>query len=156
MVEPVPKLPEGAPSGRIGGSDVGDESADQGVGHVGPEGIAAEVVFGSEERGQHLGVGVAVGAGQGQQVERIEAIALACGQPAGIEENDSVSHVAAAPGGDAAQLGFQIDGDDRAGIGEQVRDEGASAFAGAGHAAGQERGIALVEDGRVIGRQHQV
>jgi hypothetical protein len=119
---------EVAADGGFGRGDVEDEPGEQRGGLVVPESGLPSPGGQDEEVGEGGGVGVA-GLGVGfDEIERVHGRVGGAGQAEGVEGDDA-AEAAAVARGDGVVFALQIQDDDRAGMGEEVGDDGVDPLA---------------------------
>ena len=100
-----------------------------------------------QQRRQHLRVAADVRAGQRQQVQGVQAVAPRRHEAEGVQDDDLLPHFAAAATRHLKKLALDVHDDDRAGIGQEVRNENAPALARAGRRTGDEVRVPVVGHG---------
>ena len=154
--EDGPELAHGASLGRQTG-DIDQQAAEQLARCFCPMGI----VLGAGRDHEHLGHG----AGEGDDVrivrvegiEPVHAVAGRARDAEGIDEKNVLAGIAAGAGGDGIVLALEVEDEGRARIIEEVRDDGADAFTGAGGRTGEDVAVlpkATIRKGAGVPRSH--
>ena len=113
------QFPRGVVPMRVAGRAIGDHQ------HIGQSGGAAD----------HIGIGGI------ERVQPVEASRGGTGDAERIDQDHVVTQRAPGRRGDGINLALEVQHEGRAGVIEQVGDDGADAFAGAGRGAGQHMAV---------------